>query len=61
MDWPGFELGGKISLAVGAGTVLDLGGSTIEVYRLERGAADRIVNGTVNEQNPLRGMLLYIR
>ena len=61
VEWPGFELGGKISLDVGAGTVLDLGGSTIEVYRLERGAADRIVNGTVNEQNPLRGMLLYIR
>ena len=61
VDWPGCEIGGKISIAVGAGTVLDLGGRTIEVYRLEPDTARRIINGTVNELRPLRGFSLHVR
>ena len=61
VDWGDRELGGRVILSVGAGTILDLGGRDIEVFRLGPGAADRIVNGTVRELNPMRGMLLYIR
>lgn len=61
VDWPDVELGGRISLAVGEGTILDLGGRTIEVFRLEIDTASRIVNGTVKEERPIGGMSIIVK
>ena len=61
VDWPDWDFGGKISLAVGEGTVLDLGGRTINVYRLEADTAGRVVNGIVNEASPLVGLLMLVK
>jgi hypothetical protein len=54
-------LGGRISLAVVEGTILDLGGRAIEVFRLEIDTASRIVNGTVKEERPLGGMNIIVK
>lgn len=59
--WGDYTLEGKISLDIGEGTVLDLGGRTLDVYRLERGAIGKVVNGTVNEEKPIAGILLIVR
>jgi hypothetical protein len=61
VDWPEVELGGRISLAVGEGTVLDLGGKTIDVFRLEIDTASRVVNGTVKEERPIGGMSIIVK
>jgi autotransporter-associated beta strand protein len=61
VDWPEVELGGRISLAVGEGTILDLGGRTIEVFRLEIDTASRVVNGTVKEERPIGGMSIIVK
>ena len=61
VDWPEVELGGRISLAVGEGTVLDLGGRTVDVFRLEIDTASRVVNGTVNEERPIGGMSIIVK
>ena len=61
VEWGDYTLDGKISLDIGEGTVLDLGGRTLNVYRLERGAIGKVVNGTVNEEKPLAGVLLIVR
>jgi hypothetical protein len=61
VDWPEVELGGRISLAVGEGTILNLGGKTIDVFRLEIDTASRVVNGTVNEERPIGGMSIIVR
>lgn len=59
--WDGRTLGGRISLDIGEGTELDLGGASLDVYRLERGAIGKVVNGTVSERNPIIGMWLIVR
>lgn len=61
VSWPGYALEGKVSLAIGEGTVLDLGGREIEVFRLEPGAASKIVNGTVKQIKPMVGMRVIFR
>jgi autotransporter-associated beta strand protein len=61
VSWPGYAFEGKVSLAIGEGTVLDLGGREIEVFRLEPGAASKIVNGTVKQIKPMVGMRVIFR
>ena len=61
VDWGDRTIGGKISLAVGEGSLLDLGGRTVDVYRIEPGSEGRIVNGTVNESNPAAGLILICK
>lgn len=61
VEWEGKTLGGKISLDIGEGTTLDLKGGTLDVYRLERGAIGKVVNGTVNEAHPIIGLWIVIR
>jgi autotransporter-associated beta strand protein len=61
VSWPGYALEGKVSLAIGEGTILDLGGREIEVFRLEPGAASKIVNGTVKQIKPMVGMRVIFR
>ena len=48
-------------LAIGAGTVLDLGGETLTVRRLVEGEKTQIVNGELVELKPKAGMLLIVR
>lgn len=61
VEWGDYALEGKISLDIGEGTVLDLGGRTLNVYRLEKGAVGKVVNGTVNEERPLAGLMLIVK
>lgn len=59
--WKDYTLEGRISLDLGEGTTLDLGGRTLNVYRLEQGAIGKVVNGTVNEEKPIGGVVLIVR
>lgn len=60
VEWPGCAIDGRTVFEVGDGTVLDLGGGTLSVWRLERGTESRIVNGTVNEASPYRGCVVIL-
>jgi autotransporter-associated beta strand protein len=51
----------KFRIAVGEGTLLDLGGATLAVDRAVRDSARRIVNGTLIETDPESSLVIFIR
>ena len=51
----------KFRIAVGEGTLLDLGGATLAVDRAVRDSARRIVNGTLIETDPESSLIIFIR
>ena len=62
LDFTGLSVGGleKVDLVVQAGGQVDLGGETVTVRRYT-GAPEEIVNGTLVELKPLRGLFLMVR
>ena len=64
VDASALELTGEAKgydLAIGAGTLLDLGGKTLIVRRFaDSGSRDRIVNGEVIEADPKRGAVMLL-
>ena len=62
LDFTGISVGGleKVELVVAQGGQVDLGGETVTVRRYT-GAPGAVVNGTLVELKPLRGLFLMVR
>ena len=62
LDFTGLSVGGleKVELVVSQGGQVDLGGETVTVRRYT-GAPGAVVNGTLVELRPLRGLFLMVR
>ena len=62
LDFTGLAVGGleKVDLVVAQGGQIDLGGETVTVRRYT-GAPGAVVNGTLVELKPLRGLFLMVR
>lgn len=62
MAWDGRELtGGEFMLLIGEGTLLDLGGGSLTIRTALDGCASRVINGTLVQTKPQRGMFLIIK
>ena len=62
LSFAGYEVGGleKVEIVLGAGATLDLGGKSLSARRLT-GDPSQVVNGTLTELNPKRGLLMVVR